>query len=84
MDIYAHKDLALLRWLKISRIHKICIALYKEAAEEQHRLKEIRYGFTFFLVFGSHSGSRKGGGNAKYRFRRRWESVALTTGLQNS
>ena len=66
MDIYVHNRLCSaeeVEDIQISRIHKIHILRYQEAADEKHRLKRSD--------LGSHSGHRRGGGNANHRFRRK-------------
>ena len=66
MDIYVHNRLCSaeeVEDIQISRIHKIRIIRYQEAADDKHRLK--------LSDLGSHSGHRKGGGNAIRRLRRK-------------
>ena len=46
MDIYVHNRLCSVEVvgdIQISRIHKIHILMYQEAADEKHRLKRSRY-----------------------------------------
>ena len=76
MDIYVHNRLCSaeeVEDIQISRIHKIHILRYQEAADEKHRLK--RSDWVHIQVIGGVGAMQitDSGG--------RWERVALTTDL---